>query len=156
MTGRIAFLAAMTAITALSGFPARAGISLETRVLKNQMAATAGGATESLVPAQRAVPGDPMVYVLAYRNTGTQPVADIVLNSPVPATMVYRGAGAGIEPDVSIDGVRFGRLSDLTVTGPGGVTRPARLSDVIHVRWRIATPIQPGAAGEVSFHAALR
>lgn len=151
MKGRIAFLAALAA---MSGVPAQADIALETKILKAQP--TAHGVAEQFVPAQRAVPGDPMVYVLAYRNIGAQPVSDIVLNSPVPSTMVYRGAGVGDEPQVSIDGVRFGRLADLTVTGPGGVTRPARLSDVVHVRWRIATPIQPGSAGEVSFHAALR
>lgn len=154
MKGRIAFLAALAA---MSGVPAQAGIALETKILKAEATAhVSGSGAEQLAPAKKAVPGDPMVYVLAYRNTGTQPVSDIVLDSPVPPSMIYRGAGTGAQPDVSIDGVRFGRLADLTVTGPGGVSRPARLSDIVHVRWRITAPVQPGAAGEVSFHAALR
>ncbi|ATE64633.1 hypothetical protein [Rhizorhabdus dicambivorans] len=154
MKARILFLAAIAAMT---GVPAQAGIALETKIFRTEATKLASGATtERLVPAQRAVPGDPMVYVLAYRNTGTQPVADIMLDSPVPPSMIYRGAGAGAEPEVSIDGSRFGRLADLSITGPGGVRRPARLSDVVHVRWRVVAPVQPGAGGEVSFHAALR
>lgn len=144
-------------LVAFALFPmasAEAGIALETRILKAPP--STDGATSQFVPAVKAVPGDPMVYVLAYRNTGSQPIADILLDSPVPPSMVYRGAGVGGEPEVSVDGVLFARLADLVITGPGGMRRPARLSDVVHVRWRIATPIQPGAAGEVSFHAALR
>jgi uncharacterized repeat protein (TIGR01451 family) len=155
MKSKMAFLAAMAAI---SSAPALAGgIALETKVLKSETVSLPNGATtEKQVSAQKAVPGDPMVYVLAYRNTGATPVSDVVLNSPVPATMVYRGAGAGIEPEVSIDGTHFARLADLSVTGPGGVRRAARLSDVTNVRWRIVDAIPAGATGEVSFHAALR
>lgn len=155
MNGKILFLAALAAA---SSVPAIAGgIMLETKVLKTEaVKLPSGGTTERQVAAQKAVPGDPMVYVLAYRNTGAAPAADVVLASPVPATMIYRGAGAGAEPEVSIDGVRFARLADLSVTGPGGVRRAARLSDVTHVRWRIVDPIPAGATGEVSFHAALR
>ena len=155
MKGKLVLLAAIAATLSL---PAIAGgISLETRILKAKTTRLAnGGTAEQLVPAGRAVPGDPMVYVLAYRNEATQPATDVVLDSPVPATMIYRGAGAGAEPQLSIDGHSFARLADLTVIGPGGVRRPARLSDVTHVRWHIAGPIAAGAAGEVSFHAALR
>lgn len=150
--------AVLAAIAMTLSVPAFAGgISLETRVLKAETVRLPGGGTaEKLVPAARAVPGDPMVYVLAYRNDAAQPVTDVVLDSPVPATMIYRGAGAGAEPQLSTDGRTFARLADLVVTGPGGVRRPARLSDVTHVRWHITNPIAAGAAGEVSFHAALR
>ncbi|MET0374783.1 MAG: hypothetical protein ABW128_11065 [Rhizorhabdus sp.] len=150
--------ALLAAIAATLSVPAFAGgISLETRVLKTQIVRLPGGGTsEKLVPAGRAVPGDPMVYVLAYRNDAAQPATNVVLDSPVPATMIYRGAGVGAEPQVSLDGRNFARLAELVVTGPGGVRRPARLSDVTHVRWHITNPIAAGAAGEVSFHAALR
>ncbi len=148
----LAVLAATLSVPALAG-----GISLQTKILKTEAVRLANGATaEKLVPAAKALPGDPMVFVLAYHNDGNQPAADVVLSSPVPATMIYRGAGLGAEPQVSIDGRTFARLTDLVVTGPGGVRRAARLSDVTHVQWRIASPIAAGAAGEVSFHAALR
>ena len=144
-------MAVLVSAPALAG-----GISLETKVLKVATAKSATGSTEKLVPAIKAVPGDPMVYVLSYRNDGAQPAGDVVLNSQVPATMIYRGAGEGGEPQVSIDGAHFARLTELSVTGPGGVSRPARLSDVTHVRWHLTNPIAAGAVGEVSFHAALR
>jgi len=150
-----AFLAVIAATLSVPAFAG--GISLETRILKAETVKLSnGGTAEKLVPAAKAVPGDPMVYVLAYRNDGNQPAADVVLNSAVPATMIYRGGGAGVEPLVSIDGATFARLAELSVTGPGGVRRAARLSDITHVRWHITNPIAVGAAGEVSFHAALR
>lgn len=150
--------ACAAAIAVAAAWPAWAGgIMLETHILKSETVHAAGGAsTERLVPAAKAVPGDPMVYVLTYRNDGSQPAADVVFASPVPATMIYRGAGAGAEPEVSVDGARFAQLSELTVKGPGGLARAARLSDVTHVRWRFSTPIPAGASGEVSFHANLR
>ena len=133
------------------------GITLETRILKSETVRAANGASvERLAPAKKALPGDPMVYVLAYRNEGSQPAADVVFASPVPASMIYRGAGEGAEPEVSVDGIRFARLSGLTVNGPGGISRPARLSDVTQVRWHFANPIPSGASGEVSFHVNLR
>lgn len=155
MKSKSAWLAAITMTLSVPAFAG--GISLETKVLKAEAVRLPGGGTaEKLVPAGRAVPGDPMVYVLAYRNDAAQPATNVVLDSPVPATMIYRGAGAGAEPLLSVDGRSFARLAELVVTGPGGVRRSARLSDVTHVRWHITNPIAAGAAGEVSFHAALR
>lgn len=133
------------------------GFTLQSKVLKAETVKVAtGGTTERLVPAIKATPGDAMVFVLAYRNEGAQPATDVVLNNPVPATMIYRGAGAGGEPEVSTDGTHFARLSDLTVAKADGSRRPAQLAEVTHVRWHLANPIAPGAAGEVSFHAVLR
>lgn len=150
--------ACAAAIAVSAAWPAWAGgIALETRILKSEtVRSPSGAAIERLAPATKAVPGDPMVYVLAYRNEGSQPAADVVLASPVPASMIYRGAGSGADPEVSVDGTLFAHLSDLTIKGPGGIVRPARLSDVTHVRWRFATPIPAGASGEVSFHANLK
>ncbi len=146
-----AALAAAISMPALAG-----GISLQSSVLKAESVALPGGSvSQRLVPAAKALPGDLMVYTLAYRNEGNLPASDVVLNNPIPTTMIYRGAGEGGEPEVSVDGVHFGRLPDLTVTGPGG-NRAAKLADVTHVRWHLVQPIPAGAAGHVSFHAALR
>ncbi|RVT93069.1 DUF11 domain-containing protein [Sphingomonas crocodyli] len=151
MTRTTARLAAMFA--AFSAVPALAGgITLDARVLRVE---TVAGA-ERLTPAAKAVPGDHMVYVLAYKNTGDQAAKDVVLSNPIPADMLYRGAGDGGEPDMSVDGVQFGPLASLTVAGADGSRRPARLTDVRQLRWHLNQAIAPGASGQVSFHAVVR
>jgi uncharacterized repeat protein (TIGR01451 family) len=144
------YLVAAALAAALAGRAMAGGIVLDATVMK------AEPVTQKLVPASRAVPGDALVYALAYRNSGSQAAADVVLDNPVPANVVYRGGGAGGEPEVSVDGRSFASIAQLTVTDADGRRRPARLADVKFVRWHLATPIPAGAAGEVSFHAVLR
>jgi uncharacterized repeat protein (TIGR01451 family) len=144
------YMVAAALAVALAGRAIAGGIVLKATVMKAELA------TAKLVPASRAVPGDALVYALGYRNSGSQPAADVVLDNPVPANVVYRGAGAGGEPEVSVDGRSFAPIARLTVIDADGTRRPARLAEVKFVRWHLATPIAAGAAGEVSFHAVLR
>ena len=142
-----AIFAAFSAVPALAG-----GITLDARVLRVE---TVAGA-EHLAPVSKALPGDHMVYVLAYKNTGDQAARDVVLSNPVPADMLYRGAGDGGEPEMSIDGVQFGPLASLTVAGADGTRPPPRHTDVRQLRWHLNQAIAPGASGQVSFHAVVR
>ncbi|MET0371294.1 MAG: hypothetical protein ABW039_07945 [Sphingobium sp.] len=106
--------------------------------------------------AKRAVPGDHVIFVLAYRNGGAQPLKDIVLNNPVPSAVAYRTGGvSAVTPELSIDGKSFGALDQLRVPLAGGGSRAATATDVRHVRWRIAT-IPAGGQGQVAFKAILK
>ena len=117
-------------------------------------------------------PGDRLVFINAYRNTGRQPVNGFVVNNPVhPAVALTE-----VQEDwatVSVDGGKtFGKLTDLTVTEveeidetedgetspavPATATRAAVPADVTHIRWTFAAPIAPGEAGELRFRGIVK
>jgi hypothetical protein len=102
------------------------------------------------------VPGDRLVVTLAYRNTGGQPLSDLVLANPVPRGLAYRAPAPGsAEPEVSVDGRSFGPLASLRVATAAG-SRAATPDDVTHVRWRLARPLTAGAQGQFAFQAVLK
>lgn len=132
-------------------------LRLETRILAERRVAAAEGTTRvELVPPTRTGPGDPVVVEVRYRNDGTQPIGGLVIANPVPRNLTYRGAHGATTPEVSVDGRTFGTLGDMRVPVAGGGARPAALSDVTHVRWRLSETVRPGAGGELAFQAAVR
>lgn len=155
MKTHILIAAAMTA----AATPALAGpltVSSEMRIEK-RMAARDGTTRIVLQKATNAVPGDRVVFVLSYRNTGRQPIADLVLANPVPKGVVYRAPAQGSPaPDLSVDGSTFGTLDSLRVRTATGGTRAASPDDVTTVRWRLASPVAAGAQGQLSFQAVLK
>ena len=118
-------------------------ISLELGIMKEQRSAAADGTTKiDLVPVARVTPGDRLVYILTYTNTGTKPINDMVLNYPLPQDVAYRAAAEGfLPPQVSVDGIHF--------------APSASGERITALRWQIAGEIAPGAHGTVSFKAAL-
>lgn len=128
-------------------------LDVTSSVLVETRSRAADGTTRvALVPARRIVPGDRVTVVLAYRNTGTRPIADVAFDNPVPAGLSYRAAAAGsAAPDVSADGRSYAPLAQLRFAG-----RAATADDVRHVRWRLAAPIPAGGSGRLAFTAVLR
>ena len=79
-------------------FPALAAgpLTLTSDVRMEKRVAAADGTTRTtLVKPDRVVPGDRVVFVLSYRNTGSQPLSNVVLANPVPKHMAYRAAAEG-------------------------------------------------------------
>jgi uncharacterized repeat protein (TIGR01451 family) len=155
-----AFVALVIAalLSAAPAFAAAGPLQVTSKVMVEQKTRAADGSVRvALVPARHAVPGDRVVFVLAYRNTGAQPIANIVFDNPVPAGIAYRGAAPdSLSPEVSVDGTHYGALASLTATAPTGERRAATPADVTHVRWRLASPIAAGAQGQLSFQAVLK
>lgn len=144
--------------SALVAVPAFAGpLQITNAILVERHVAAPDGTTRIVTAAgARARPGDRMVVSLAYRNTGRQPIADLVLADPVPAELAYRAPSDGSPlPELSVDGRRFAALSALSVAVPGG-SRAATLDDVVAVRWRLSAPLAPGAGGTLAFRAVLK
>jgi uncharacterized repeat protein (TIGR01451 family) len=133
-------------------------VEITARAMVEMRKAAPDGTTKiTLAPVARVTPGDRVVYQLTYRNTGREPARDLVIANPVPANLVYAGAAdGGVEPELSVDGTRFGPLSQLAVHTADGATRPATTADVRVVRWRLADPIAAGGYGQVSFRAILK
>jgi uncharacterized repeat protein (TIGR01451 family) len=110
-----------------------------------------------LVTPARVVPGDRVTVAVRYRNTGAQPLSGLVIANPVPAGLRYRGPAAdSVQPEVSVDGERFGALASLQVRGANGASRPATPDDVTAVRWRLPQPVAAGGAGQLAFQAVLK
>lgn len=107
-----------------------------------------------------AVPGSEVVYVISYRNSGSKPANDIVINNPVPAQMRFvagSAEGAGTRIEMSVDGGKqFGALEALQVKGGDGKSRAARAEDVTNLRWTLLGAVAPGKDGNVSYRAVVR
>lgn len=101
-------------------------------------------------------PGDRLVFILQYRNTGTQAAKDFVVTNPMPAPVAYQGTSDSVA-QVSVDGGKtFASLASLKVRDADGTSRAARPEDVTHVRWALRDPIIAGAQGKLSFRGVVR
>ena len=152
-------LCAALAVTAVVSTAAIASgpLQIVSKVLAEQRVRAGDGSTSVVLGvAKRAVPGDRIVIILEYRNTGRQPLSGLVLNNPVPQGVAYRGpAPSSPTPEVSTDGATYGSLASLRVRTPTGV-RAASPDDVTAVRWRLAAPLAAGAQGKLAFQAVLK
>lgn len=151
-------IAVLLTATAATASAAAGPLQVTTSVLvENRVAAADGTTRVVLVKPGKVTPGDRVVFVLAYRNTGAQPLADVVLANPLPREIAYRSPSPGSPaPDLSVDGKTYGALGTLRVRGPGGGMRPAGADDVTSVRWRLANPIPAGSQGQFAFQAVLK
>lgn len=158
MTKNVSIALGATVLAALMSIacPAQAktgGVQLSNTVLVQQKSAAADGTTRvALVPAKRVVPGDRVVFRIAYKNQVGQPVSGMVVSNPVPANLVYRGPAEGSPaPQVSADGIHFAAMSALTVGG-----RPAQPDQVRAVRWLVAGAVPANGSGQYSYEATIK
>jgi len=132
-------------------------VSLDSEIFVERTTHAPNGAAQVALEAPGVVtPGDPIVFVLHYRNNGTAPAAAFVVTNPIPQSVSFAGAqSAGAE--YSVDGGRsWGALAALTVRNPDGTRRPAAATDVTHIRWRLAQAIPPGGRGELRFRGVVK
>lgn len=114
-----------------------------------------GRARRVLVSADRPQPGDQLIFVVNWRNAGSQPIRGKAVTDVVP-----RGALLSL-PDplmqVSVDGGRrWGKLEELWLPTPLGGMRRATPGDVTHLRWTMSNRISPGERGRLSYRATVR
>jgi uncharacterized repeat protein (TIGR01451 family) len=96
-------------------------------------------------------PGDRLVFVLSYRNAGSQPATGFTLTNPIPPAVAFTAsddASAVVSVD---DGKSWGALASLKVVQADGTSRAAVPADVTHIRWSFGRPIAAGSGGELSF-----
>ncbi len=115
-----------------------------------------GNKKNQLFAPDRVLPGEALVIMLEYKNNGTKPAADFVINNPIPGAVSF----TGVEQPwavVSVDGGRtYGALAALKVAKGDGTFRAALPGDVTHVRWKFAQAIAPGANGRVMFYGTVK
>lgn len=111
------------------------------------------------VPAEKVLPGTPIIYTIYYRNTDDQPAEHMAITNPIPEHMRYDAESAyGLKTAItfSVDGGKtFDRPDNLRVLDQKGKTVPARPADYTHIRWTLEYPIAPQASGHVGFRAVL-
>jgi uncharacterized repeat protein (TIGR01451 family) len=109
-----------------------------------------------LIPADRVVPGDQVIYTLEARNTGAALAAPVIVH-PIPEHMRYvadSAVGPGAEVSYSVDGGRsFDRAENLKVPGKDGEPRPAVAADYTHIRWRLKNSLKANSVAFVRFRA---
>lgn len=134
-----------------------AAVSLDSKVMVERTTTDAQGqAHTTLEEPQVVIPGDKLVFTLSYTNTSDTPATNFVVNNPLPDAVAFDST-ADPEASVSVDGgSTWGQLADLTVKNPDGTDRPARASDVTHVRWVFANSIPAHATGRLMFRGIVR
>lgn len=152
----------LVALTVLMSFSAMAAekIVFKSEVFEEVTVKQDGKEVTKLIPAEKIIPGDEVVYVLSFSNEGDASASGIVINNPIPANTWYRqgsafGSGTNIQLSIN-DGQSYGELSELTVKLANGVERPATYKDVTHVRWALNYALQPGKTGTVSYRAIVQ
>ena len=145
------FAAAQTVVDPLA---VKAIAEVESRTLEG------GKGVVKLIPADRVVPGDRVIYTLEVRNTGAAELAEPVVVHPIPEHMQYvasSAVGPGAAVAYSVDGGRsFDVAENLTVRGADGQPRPAAAADYTHIRWRLKNPLKPNSVAFVRFRAVVK
>ncbi len=147
---------AVVALAVSSAAVAAQSVELSSKI-QVEKTVTVGGKQQTVLRDPKPVfPGDHLLITISYRNTGSKPVNDFVVNNPVPTAVQFTGeASPGLQ--VSIDGGRtFGPLAALKVRKADGTMRAAQPIDVTHLRWVLAGAMAPGASGSLNFRGIVR
>lgn len=150
-------LTTLCAATASAASP----MSVTTTVQKEIVVRDAKGVIvkTNLVPADKVVPGDTVVYTYHLENTGKIPSEHIVLVAPIPTELKYVNNSAKVKAAAitySIDkGKTFAEPDKLVVVEADGKRRPAGPDDYTHIRWLLTESLTGGASRDVAFRAVL-
>jgi uncharacterized repeat protein (TIGR01451 family) len=132
----------------------RAIAEVESKSLAN------GREVVKLLPADRVVPGDRVIYTLEVRNTGATIVESPIVTHAVPEHMSYvadSAVGPGAEVTFSVDGGQsFGRSESLMVKGQDGQPRRALAADYTDIRWQLKNSLKANSVAFVRFRALVK
>jgi len=122
-----------------------------------------GNETTKLLPADKVVPGDTVVYTITATNSGKQPAEAIVINNAISEHTLYLNGSAGslaIGKNTTITfsadgGKTFADAAQLTVV-ENGATRPASAEDYTSIRWQLNFALAPEKSTKVFFKVLLK
>jgi uncharacterized repeat protein (TIGR01451 family) len=119
-----------------------------------------GRVSVKLVPADRVVPGDRVLYTLEVLNSSAAAVDEPVIIHPIPEHMRYvadSAVGPGAEVSYSVDGGKtFDRSENLTLQGTDGQQRAAGAADYTHIRWHLKNSLKANSVAFVRFRALVK
>jgi uncharacterized repeat protein (TIGR01451 family) len=132
-------------------------ISIKAIAEVEQWSQAQGRETRKLIPADRVVSGDTVIYTLEVRNTASTSVPRPVVTYPVPTHMTYTpdsAVGPGTEVSYSVDAGRsFDAPENLRIQEPGGQLRLATPADYTHIRWQLKASLKGNSVAFVRFRA---
>ncbi len=103
-----------------------------------------------LLPAERVVPGDYVIYTIEIRNLGSTDAVAPTVTRPIPAHVAYvadSATGPGANISYSVDGMRFDR--------PDGLY-PAKAADYTHIRWQFKKTLKAKSVAFARFRAVVK
>jgi uncharacterized repeat protein (TIGR01451 family) len=154
-----AFLALFLAAIAAGQTPAEP-LAIRSIAEVESRSVEAGREVVKLIPADRVVPGDRVIYTLEVRNTGATAVEVPIISNPVPEHMRYvadSAVGPGALVSYSIDGGRsFERAENLKVPGIDGQLRAAVAADYTDIRWQLKNSLKANSVVFVRFRALVK
>jgi uncharacterized repeat protein (TIGR01451 family) len=116
-----------------------------------------GREVTKLVPADRLVSGDLVMYSLEVRNTGMAVVRAPMVTYPVPQHLSYvadSAVGPGTEISYSVDGGRtFDTADNLKLKDADGQVRTAAAAHYTHIRWQFKNALKGNSVAFVRFRA---
>jgi uncharacterized repeat protein (TIGR01451 family) len=119
-----------------------------------------GRETPKLVPADKVVPGDRLIYTLEVRNSGAATLPGPTVTYPIPAHMWYvadSAFGPAAEITYSVDGGRsFDVPENLTMQNSEGQSRAAIAADYTHIRWQLNNPLKGNSVAFVRFRVLVK
>jgi uncharacterized repeat protein (TIGR01451 family) len=150
-------LITLTALLSPSLALAAGAVALNSAVFVERSIADSTGKTRIVLQEPKIVtPGDQLIFVLNYRNSGRASANNFVVTNPMPSAVAYQATNDPTA-QVSVDGgQKWGVLPALKIRDSDGSWRTARADDVTHVRWTMRTAIPAGAQGKLSFRGVVR
>ncbi len=133
------------------------GVAIENLVFVERVTTAEDGSRKTALEKPNiVVPGDSLVFVLNYRNSGSAPANQFVITNPLPSAVQYQRSGDD-GAVVSVDGGKsWGTLDTLRVRDDDGTQRSASDADVTHVRWSFSQPIPAGGTGKILFRGKVK
>ena len=150
-------LVGCAAIISLKCLAASDPISVKAIAEVEQSSLRLGEETTKVIPADRVVSGDTVIYTLEVRNTAPTSVPRPVVTYPVPEHMTYTpdsAVGPGTEVTYSVDAGRsFDAPENLRIQEPGGQVRAATAADYTHIRWQLKNALKGNSVAYLRFRA---
>jgi len=161
MLNKFSGLALSLGIAAMLAAAPASALTAKQTVLKEVTTTDENGQiVTTRVAADEVLPGQTVVYILAYTNDKEAAASGIVLTMPVPGELDYVEGSAEIPETVltlSADGGTTFAPRDAVLTRDAeGKFVTAKAEDITHVRWKVLTSVAPGESGELAYKAVLK
>ena len=134
-------------------------LDVRTVVQKEEVVVNAAGESETrLVPAEKVVPGERVVYTITFRNVSNVSTDEVVITNPIDENLTYvegSAFGPGTVIEFSVDGGNNFAVAGQLKVVENGAERLAEPGDYTHVRWVMQNDLAAGAQGMARFTALL-